>query len=273
MKTFVIKYMAVVGCTLFLFMNFVACGSQFYKASLEDDHDKGGLSTDSSDPDSPSYGIHALNGWPVLPIPFKVGSEITAEQETQLVKAMRTWEKSVGKVLFSYKGIHAGKTGDDFHQLYDSLKDTINGNYLSYDWTKTQKPKEVLATTIWNTKASDHQAIDTADIRFNGNYYVIGDSLILQPDGEKEVVDMESLALHELGHLLGLGHVSPDIDSYSIMNPSLFIGSGLTSRKLSRGDIERIQKVYKCTGEACDIESVLISFEYGDEESEEEAAH
>ena len=110
----------------------------------------------------------------------------------------------------------------------------------------------MLATTIWNNGV-DYNHIAKADIRFNQEYYIIGDSLTLSATEDREVVDMQSLALHELGHLLGLAHTSEKVDSLSIMNPSLYIGEGLTSRKLSRDDITRIQTIYGCKGKACDI--------------------
>jgi hypothetical protein len=78
----------------------------------------------------------------------------------------------------------------------------------------------------------------------------------MSPKDNREIVDMQSLALHEIGHLLGLSHVSPDIDSSSIMNPTLYIGTGLASRSLSLGDVERIQKIYSCEGKSCDKEEI-----------------
>ena len=150
--------------------------------------------------------------------------------------------------------------GDSFTDLYSSLTDDINGQYLDDDWNKTKKPTYVLATTIWNN-GPDYSLITKADIRFNNEHYIIGNSLTNSASDTKEVVDMQSLALHELGHFLGLAHIDTDVDSLSIMNPSLFIGEGLTSRRLSRGDIERIQLVYGCEGKACDIEKLMAESE------------
>jgi hypothetical protein len=72
---------------------------------------------------------------------------------------------------------------------------------------------------------------------------------------------MESLSLHELGHLLGLAHVDSNVDPMSIMNPQLFIGVGLTSRKVSRGDIERMQVIYGCKNKACDVDTLVKEIE------------
>ena len=59
---------------------------------------------------------------------------------------------------------------------------------------------------------------------------------------------------------------------YSAMNPSLLIGTGLTSRGVSEGDILRIQKIYGCHGEACDMSKVIAKLRdrLSDAESEQD---
>lgn len=260
LKEMIVRYLAVVSVLAIGFANFIACGSQMYKVSVEEDFDQAKVQSTSNpevnDPESTVYGIHAVDGWKQLPIQYRFGSQLNEEQRKHLSAAMHIWEAAVGKTLFKVVGIHSGTTGDRFTDLYSSLDDNVNGHYLDDDWEKTKKPVHVLATTIWHTTESPN-VIATADIRFNNAHYIIGDSLVNYATDSKEVVDMQSLALHELGHLLGLAHVSEDVDGLSIMNPTLYIGEGLTSRQLSRGDIERIQTIYGCEGEACDIEKVL----------------
>lgn len=216
--------------------------------------------------------IHSPKGWAKLPIPYKFSASLTDEQKRGLISAMETWEKAVGKKLFEYSGDDS-KTGDNFNDLYSSLDDRINGHYEDNDWSKTGKPENVLATAIWDNAAYDNQIIATADLRFNSQYYIIGDSFTLSATPEKEVVDMESLALHELGHLLGLSHVDAEKDPYSIMNPTLYIGEGLANRRISKGDIELIQKIYGCEGEACDIETLYTKLEQEPTSDEQQYAH
>lgn len=259
MKAIIAKYTAVVWTLALGFANFVACGSQMYKVSVEDDFDS--RTAQKANPEvldkkSTLYGIHATDGWRKLPIQYRFGQNLNQEQRMHLSAAMTIWETAVGKKLFQIIGIHEGVTGDHFKDLYSSLEDHVNGHYLDADWAKTSKPSHVLATTIWNTEEYSN-SIATADIRFNTKNYIIGDSLLNQPTDTQEVVDMQSLALHELGHLLGLAHVDEDIDELSIMNPTLFIGEGLTSRQLSLGDVERIQTIYGCHQDACNTSKVL----------------
>ncbi len=259
MRSPLFSYICFSAATLFTFSNFVACGAKMYQVPLDDEQERtvikrkeeSGTSLRSS-----LVGVHASKGWVKLPIEYRFSKELSKQQREGLENAMKTWEAAVGRPLFSLVGDDQ-KTGDSFSDLYSSLNDATNGHYIDDNWAKTGKSTQVLATTIWNNIPGDDEIIRSADIRFNGNFYVIGDSFIAKSTPEKEVVDMQSLALHELGHLIGLTHMSVDDDSMSIMNPTLFIGEGLTNRRLSEGDIRRIQSVYGCQGQSCDLEKAL----------------
>lgn len=260
MSNMLTRYIGALSGIMVTFSAFVACGTQMYKAKLDEDiqisNQKTAAAPGLHDKSSTGYGIHAPQGWVNLPINFKFGEGLSSPQKVELMAAMKRWEWAVGKTLWSFEGLHKGVTGDSFKDLYSSLNDATNGHYFDANWTKTQKPEYVLATTIWNN-GNDYSTIAKADIRFNEEFYVIGDAMEIEGTDTKEVVDMQSLALHELGHFLGLGHVDEDVDSLSIMNPTLFIGEGLTTRKLARSDIERIQQIYGCEGRACDIDELL----------------
>lgn len=261
--SFSTRYFGIVACVAFVFGNFIACGAQMYKVSLEGDHEPLQNHYASTDPSSPTFGLHSPRGWINLPIQFKVGDQMDPAQKAGLEAAMRTWEIATGKKLFEFTGIHAGTDGDSFPDLYSSLKDAVNGHYLDFDWRKTGKPDVVLATTLWGNTPQDSAAIEKADIRFNVQDYKLGDALVLkgayiESTGQYlDPVDMQTLAMHELGHLLGLSHVAAEVDAVSIMNPYVYIGEGLTNRHLSTGDIERIQKIYGCDGAACDIDAAV----------------
>lgn len=255
MKSFT-KYLLIAAAIVAAFTNFIACGAQFYKVSLEGDHDpKSGVeAANSDDPSSPEFGLHAPSGWLNLPIRYKSDPNMAKAQLVALQAAMRTWETAVGKSLFQYEGVHTGVTGDYFPDLYSSLTDRINGHYYDGHWKKTGKANNILATTIWNNPGNAYQSIDAGDIRYNSEIYFISDALKDRPIDQREIVDMQSLATHEIGHLLGLAHIQETYDSSSIMNPSILIGEGLASRSISVGDIKRIQKIYGCENTSCDAE-------------------
>jgi hypothetical protein len=214
---------------------------------------RGVLQANSDDPTSPEFGLHAPKGWAELPIPYKIDTNMTVTQLQALRAAITTWETAVGRRLFDFGGKHSGVTGDSFPDLFSSLRDGLNGHYNDANWKKTGKTEVILATTIWNNPGNTYYSIDAADIRYNSEVYYISDALQDKPVDQREIVDMQSLATHELGHLLGLAHVEEDHDPSSIMNPSIFIGQGIATRSLSLGDIQRIQKIYGCQGSSCDV--------------------
>ena len=261
MKNVIVKYAGLICAIGFVFGNFVACGAQMYKVSVEDDvvyvYETPGV----DDPESPNFGLSQPAGWTKLPIKFRVGTKLSPDQRSGLVNAMRTWEIAVGKRLFQFEGIHADTEGDTFRDLYTSLDDYVNGHYLDFDWSKTEKNTKVLATTIWHPSLQDQAAILTSDIRFNGENYNIGDAYELVYKEGREVVDMETLALHELGHMLGLAHVDTRFDPDTIMAKHVYIGEALTNRYLSEGDVRRAQRIYGCAGVACNIERTMALLE------------
>ncbi|NBX16089.1 MAG: hypothetical protein EBR09_01860 [Proteobacteria bacterium] len=249
-RNLVIAYIAGTSAVSTLMGGFVACGAQSYRISVhgadEDKIDRPNTASSGSNLNVGSLkGVHSAAGWKrSLPIRFVTSSEINPEVVKQLQTAMKSWELAVGKQLFAYDGAET-KKGADFRQLYEPLGDGKNGNYLDFNWFKaTGKSNTVLATTIWENSPQDPSAIVKADIRYNAEFYVFGNSLEEFSEGKRVIVDMESLALHELGHLLGLTHVKETEDKFSVMNPSLFIGEGMITRKLSNGDITRIRSVY-----------------------------
>jgi hypothetical protein len=238
-------------------MQAIACGSAFYQVSLEGDIDHAQIQDFTTDPTSAFYGIHTPKGWASLPIPVHFGDDLNDVQQRELVEAMSIWEMAVGKQLFEVIGVHESVVGDDFQDLFASLKDHINGKYLFNDWEKTKKKQTVLATAVWN----GGERITSGDIHFNNQNYYFSESLFDDsPEPEdRPIVDVRSLALHEYGHKLGLAHVDTAVENGSVMNPSLFIGPGLVTWSLSRGDIRRIQSIYGCLGDACDIEKIFLA--------------
>ncbi|MEY4064297.1 MAG: hypothetical protein RIR26_505 [Pseudomonadota bacterium] len=249
-RNLVLTYIAVTSSVSTLMGGFVACGAQSYRISVHGDNpenvNRPNTGTSGSSLATGNLvGVHSANGWKrSLPIRFLTSQEIQPQVVKQLQTAMSSWEKAVGKTLFDYGG-NETKTGADFRELYEPLNDNVNGHYFDNSWFKaTGKPNSVLATTIWENNAKESASIVKADIRYNAEFYIFGNSLEAFSEGKRTIVDMESLALHELGHLLGLTHINESEDRFSVMNPSLFIGEGMITRRLSKGDIIRIRSVY-----------------------------
>lgn len=249
-RNLIMAYVAGTSAVSTLMGGFVACGAQSYRISVHGEAsekvDRPNTGASGANLAAGSLpGVHSTSGWKrSLPVRFLTSEEIDPGVVKQLQTAMKSWELAVGKPLFAYEGGEK-RTGADFRQLYEPLNDSVNGNYFDNNWFKaTGKPNSVLATTIWENSPRDSSAIVKADIRYNSEFYIFGNSLEQFSEGKRTIVDMESLALHELGHLLGLTHVNETEDRFSVMNPSLFIGEGMITRRLSKGDIVRIRSVY-----------------------------
>jgi predicted Zn-dependent protease len=252
----VVGYLGLVTAVSTTLGGYVACGAQSYRVPIHGNDAQApsrpntgqsgmGASTVGLASGANLVGVHSPSGWgKSLPIRFKVTDEMPLPVVEQLRKAMKSWELAIGKPLFVYDGVEKQR-GSNFSDLYEPLNDNQNGHYFDFNWAlATGKPATVLATTIWENDARDAATIVKADIRYNAEFYLFGDAIKDYSEGKRTIVDMESLALHEVGHLLGLSHINEKEDRYSVMNPSLFIGEGMMTRRLSEGDITRIRSVY-----------------------------
>lgn len=128
--------------------------------------------------------------------------------------------------------------------LWGRLEDDVNTLSFEDHWCRTAKFSVILGTTIWDHDEDDRLKIAKGDIVFNSTFYKITDALTVKGDGHANIVDAESLALHELGHLLGLSHVSGADFPRSIMTSSIYIGGGVASRVLDQSDVERVRYIY-----------------------------
>lgn len=205
-------------------------------------HDDVSPSDPASEPDEFALlGIHAPEGWTETPIVLRVPVDLPREAVDGFKRAAKTWNDAVGFDL-----LRLGESAPDDYQgdLYGRLD--LAWNLLSFEnhWCRTGKPPAVLATTIWDNVGSDTHKISRSDIVFNSTHYRITDALNSKDDGGNAIVDAESLALHELGHLLGLSHVSSVDFPHSVMTSFLFIGEGLANRELDPSDVERVRYVY-----------------------------
>jgi len=223
------------------------------------------------DPTAPNFGMHAPLGWATVPIMIHLEDTVVEEQKAQIAKAIETWNDAIGfdAIEISRESEPAWQAEDGLYGRLRDKKNTIG--VVSKRWGSwIGKDAQVLGTAVWDTPKEQPEAISGADIVLNGEHFILGDSeadldchssdscgettdpitesdhseIEYVLDRPREIVDLESLALHELGHFLGLSHMSYDYDSASIMNPQLFVGQGLHKRKLSDGDVERIRRIY-----------------------------
>lgn len=186
-----------------------------------------------------SYRIHSPGGWETQPVVVKFEESVPEQVRSSVVSAAQTWNQAIGYDLLKFDDSASNFKG----LFYDRLNDGISTVAVERHWCRTNRDNLVLGTTIWENSKLDATKIATADLVLNGQYYDLEDALTANADSERDIVDVESLALHELGHLLGLAHSMP-YEGESVMQPTMNIGSGLISRTLSDLDIARIRFLY-----------------------------
>lgn len=185
-------------------------------------------------------GIHALSGWSEKPVVLQFREGTSDVIRDGIKRAAQTWNNAVGFELLTFSNISANRYKGD---LLGRLKEQSAIDVENH-WCRTSKGKQVLGTTIWKNTSDNIDLIERGSITLNGQNYLLADATKSKSLSHQEVVDVESLALHEIGHIIGLSHIYSLQQNMSVMEPGLSIGEGYTTRKLYPGDIERIRYIY-----------------------------
>lgn len=147
----------------------------------------------------------------------------TSAFTTAIRYAANTWNNSGSKFIFDYKGLQStsGSFGNGRNEIYWSNSDDVDG---------------ALAVTVYRLSGS---SIIESDIEFNDS-----ESWSTNPGGWQ--YDVESIALHELGHCFGLMDLYGDVDSnYDYAKIMYGIGRpGETIRTLHTDDIAGVMYIY-----------------------------
>lgn len=139
-----------------------------------------------------------------LPVRLFVHSSVPVEAYAAIDRAITDYNTRVGKGEELFKIVTRGASGD--------LNPDRDGYSMIY-WYKTwdpNKPTEQARTTIYWTG----NQIFEADLRINAKNF----DYHYSEDTKFADVDLESLLVHEFGHMLGLAHNSAP---GSVMNPTL----------------------------------------------------
>jgi hypothetical protein len=189
------------------------------------------------------FARHSPKGWKSEPVNIFLDERMDEVQVKAAKNVMSYFNDIVGRDLVIIAGSTPSLAVDN--GLFDSLDDDVFGIYLRDKWEVTGKFSVVLGTTVWQNDESDFKLIKTADIHLNSDCYNITDAMLdFSTSDEREIVDFETLLLHEMGHALGLSHIPASVDRNSAMSPTVFIGRGLQNRSYSESDKALLRNIY-----------------------------
>lgn len=156
--------------------------------------------------------------WKKYPITLTISKSVPQEFYQDLESSIQAWNEAAQKTLFIL----------DTTSISDShmpTKDQKNIIYFLSSWEEDRPGEQGRATLYW-----EGFEIKEADIRINIKDFTYFSKNSKPLTGEK-VVQINSLLIHELGHVLGLSH----IDSHpSVMNP--YLPSGTIRDQFSKRD-------------------------------------
>lgn len=156
------------------------------------------------------------------PVVLYVDERVPNEYLNAIVAAAKVWNVKIGREVLK---IIPGATTNGV-----PAQDGRNVIYYLGDWERDKSNEQARTTVYWSG-----DRIYEADIRINArDFHFFSDDQLIAGR-----VDMESLLVHELGHVLGLGHTET---AESVMVRSL--PSATKRRELSAADVKSIRCEY-----------------------------
>ncbi|MEZ0393176.1 MAG: matrixin family metalloprotease [Pseudobdellovibrionaceae bacterium] len=156
------------------------------------------------------------------PVPLYVHTSFPPQMLPALQAAIDHWQSVIGRPVF-----RIAQTG---YQSSGPRQDGVNVIYWMQNWEAEKATEQARTSVYW---VGDQ--IREADVRLNNKNF----NFYLGQSGSSKDVHMESLLVHELGHVLGLKHKD---DSQSVMGT--YLSGGTIRTAISPADRDNIKCEY-----------------------------
>ena len=188
-------------------------------------------------------GVSQTLRWRTMPVRYYVSDRLVvngvtaAQLDTAVGRAFSTWEAvSTSSIRFERVGFTSARPSDD-----DNI--TVLG------FESHPEMDRVLGSTSFTFDAVQGEFVE-ADIFFNAAF-----PWSVASGGETSRFDLESIALHEIGHLTGLGHSALGeteqsgggrrvLGASAVMFPIAFSPGNIAGRTLFADDIAGVSDLY-----------------------------
>lgn len=159
--------------------------------------------------------------WQKLPVVIHIEQSVPLEFRNSMKDAAAIWNKELGLTAIEVSDVIVGSPAISMD----------NHNVVYWLDVPSVMPTSTQAVTI---PTSYSGVITDADIVINGNDFRFSTT------GENDKVDMKSLMVHEMGHVLGMAHTD---NFYSIMFP--YLGDGQVRDHASVNDEISLNCIYR----------------------------
>lgn len=158
-----------------------------------------------------------------LPVKMMVHTSVPTEAYASIERAVKRWNHDFGKEIIRIDAWGVGGSSEPVQDGYNLI-------YWMDNWESNRGNEQARTTIYWHGNQ-----IFEADLRLNSKMY----DFFTDSNGPISGVDLESLVLHEIGHVLGLAH---NDKIGSVMNVSL--SSGQSRRVPNQHDLHSLSCEY-----------------------------
>lgn len=127
-----------------------------------------------------------------IPVTLTIHPSFPSEYVPALKAAAKKWEDAAGSTLFHF--VNGGAS-----LPLTTKKDKVNVIAWLTEWDEAKRNQQALTSLYW----SRNKIIET-DLAIDGKYF----RYFLDESQDTQQIHLESLLIHELGHILGLKHRS-----------------------------------------------------------------